>query len=377
MGISFSNITVTFTYQSQEFDFTEWISLLTLCFSPFVAHIIAGVPTPTYLQARRPPWHEKVCLFNPTSIVWRYYAIVDRRVRTKSWSAIDLAASNALFWTESGWDGSEQMLKDCRRYCLKVPSSTHVEFASTTTAKTLIITLQGVQALYSLLQWIPGFKLYDYGISISISSVFFPLAIIGLLRLFAAFWLTEDFVFKNVDTLDNPGARTQSSSQRTQDPPFRYTPPYFPLKEPDVQGEDISLIALHHVSQSDLLPPHSWLGILSKVIFLLPLISLWIVALIYVLPFKWANDEFYTVTTLLTSLFYFCFLTVSIVLLVCYFFCDQPGTTIIPCISSAWYKIYTFGLLIFIIAVIVVASIETRRTSNGRYTTMPLDYDLT
>lgn len=263
--------------------------------------------------------------------------------------------------------------KDVARIASKVPSSTHVEFASMTTVKTLIITLQGAQALYSLLQWIPGLELYNFGMSISISSVFFPLAIFGLLRLFAAFWLTEDFVFKDVDTLGNPVARTQSPSQRTQDAPFLYPRLYFPLKEPDTRGEDISLIASHRVSQSDLFPPHSWLGILNKIVFLLPLISLWIVALVYILPFKWANDELYTVTTLLMSLFYFCFLTVSIVLLVCYFFRDQPGTTIIPCISSTWYKLYTLGLLIFIIAVIVVASIETRRTSNGGYTTMPPD----
>jgi hypothetical protein len=33
-------------HQSGEIDFSDWITLFTLCLAPIAAHIIAGVPTP-------------------------------------------------------------------------------------------------------------------------------------------------------------------------------------------------------------------------------------------------------------------------------------------------------------------------------------------
>ena len=34
-------------YSSHEIDRSDWVSLLTLCLAPLIAHIIAGVPSPT------------------------------------------------------------------------------------------------------------------------------------------------------------------------------------------------------------------------------------------------------------------------------------------------------------------------------------------
>lgn len=36
------------TYQFKGLSFDEWASLFTLCFAPFIAHILAGVPTIVY-----------------------------------------------------------------------------------------------------------------------------------------------------------------------------------------------------------------------------------------------------------------------------------------------------------------------------------------
>jgi hypothetical protein len=40
--------------QSQRFDLSAWISLLTLCFAPLVAHILIGAPEPIVLGGLEP-----------------------------------------------------------------------------------------------------------------------------------------------------------------------------------------------------------------------------------------------------------------------------------------------------------------------------------
>lgn len=44
--------------------------------------------------------------------------------------------------------------------------------------------------------------------------------------------------------------------------------------------------------------------------------------------------------------------------------------------TALWYKIYTAVLVLFMLALIVVAALETRRTSCGKYTTWPLGWDI-
>jgi len=179
---------VLFSRQSQDIQFNEWIDLSTLCLAPLIAHIIAGVPSATFRHPeRRPKWHERMGIFNPTSIIWRYFAILDRRVRAKSWDALTMAASNAVFWTSEGWDGSEAMITKSDEYCLRKPAHTHIDFFSGTSAKTLIVALQGVEALYTLLLGITSPKSNKYANLVAFNFVFTPLAIFGLLRLPVAF----------------------------------------------------------------------------------------------------------------------------------------------------------------------------------------------
>lgn len=98
-------------YQSQDIALSEWVTLLTLCLAPLIAHVVVGTPSPSYLCTSRPKWHEWICHYNPTSVLWRYTAITDRRIRARFWNRADLAATNALFWTPRGWDGSEAMVQ--------------------------------------------------------------------------------------------------------------------------------------------------------------------------------------------------------------------------------------------------------------------------
>src|SRR5579871_1490129 len=95
----------------------EWFSLITLCLVPLVTHIVVAIPTIVCLQAKRPRWHDKIGLYNPTSILWHYFAIADRRIRSKDWEPYDLAAANIYFWVDDGWDGSEKRVETSRPFC--------------------------------------------------------------------------------------------------------------------------------------------------------------------------------------------------------------------------------------------------------------------
>ncbi|RDW74235.1 hypothetical protein BP5796_07677 [Coleophoma crateriformis] len=193
--------------------FTDWISLFTLCFAPMAVHILAGVPRTVYTVHDIPVWHNWIGVYNPTSILWRYFAIADRRLRYKQWRAVDMAATNACFWTDQGWDGSEEMMERSRRFCTHAPPRRRTAILSTDSAKTIIISLQGAQALYSLVTGVLqyygiGNSSFDY--TIAVDSLFSPLAVLGLLRLYAASWLTNDYFY--VDNFNYQGTYSWDNS---------------------------------------------------------------------------------------------------------------------------------------------------------------------
>jgi hypothetical protein len=82
-------------------------------------------------------------------------------------------------------------------YCVQMPRKSHIELFSVTMLKTVIITLQGVSALYSLIGGLVGSNSTARNVAagLGMDVVFLPLTIIGLLRLCAAAWLTEDFAY--------------------------------------------------------------------------------------------------------------------------------------------------------------------------------------
>ncbi|PMD35027.1 hypothetical protein L207DRAFT_534284 [Hyaloscypha variabilis F] len=195
-------LNISINFQSQHLTFSDWVSLLTLCLAPLIVHILAGVPAPTCFNRTRPRWHDLICHYNPTSIFWRYLAITDRRCRAKSWSPLDMAATNALFWTQNGWDGSEEMIQRSQDFCIEPPNKNRISFVSLSMVLTLIVALQGGQALYSL---ISGFNGY-YPCQIAVGTIFYQLATLGLLRLPAALWLTNDFVYTDSNAWTSPAA---------------------------------------------------------------------------------------------------------------------------------------------------------------------------
>ncbi|KAI6091692.1 hypothetical protein F4821DRAFT_255003 [Hypoxylon rubiginosum] len=342
-------------YQSCKISFTEWVSLLTLCLAPLIAHIAAGVPQPSFLHERSPRWHERIGLYNPTTILWRYAAIADRRIRAKYWDRKVFAATNALFWTSRGWDGSEEMITLSSPYCTHLPEHTRIALFSRESIKTLIVTLQGTQAVVSLGLALGGKSASDGFVTfMGVDLIFFPLAFIGLVRLFCAFWLTDDFAYASLRSTALVGDDSTSAK---------------------VNDTRVSMDSLLGDGTTDSSPkedrflPTSYLW--SKVfrgLFLFPLLGLWVVCLLFILQPE--GGKMFTATSFLMALFYLVFISASI--FICGFYLARGhSSTTIPSIGSVWYKCYTGLLLGMVLVIFVVACIETRHTTCGKWTSAP------
>jgi hypothetical protein len=356
-------------YQSKGIVFSDWVSLFTLCLTPLVVHVLAGTPEVVCLPSTRKllNWHRRFCQYNPTTIIWRYFAIADRRIRAKDWSAVDMAASNALFWTTRGWDGSEEMIQRTRSHCLKFPDKPRATIFSKSFVKTAVITIQGVQAIIVLLK---GFFSNNVFISnIAIDTIFFPLAVLGLLRLFAAPWLTEDYFYAELEDRS-----TAPALKGTPSSPGPQTIPYL-LSETRTTSTMGLLDPADYAPATQFHPVNSWRGRLFRFIFLIPVTFLWVMTLLYIIPTGNGQRVMYlSPTLLLVNIFYLFFLTVTLVTYIYYFIRGPSATTVIPCIVSTWYQIYHASLIFMVLVTIIVASVETRKTTCGTYTTWPLSY---
>jgi hypothetical protein len=323
----------------------------------------------SYLTDKRLKWYDRICIYNPTSIIWRYAAIADRRIRAMNWSRQDFAASNAIFWTSNGWDGGEHMASVTAPYCLRYPETTHATIISLTTLKTVITMLQGISALSVLVGGITGSSMPTAGVGFGVDTIFFPLAILGLLRLCAAAWLTEDYVYQGYG--QQTGSAWEMDSQ-TLPRPMRKD------GEIDIHesrsGLDPLLVSRFQ-SAGFTAPGASWGSRVFRFIFLCLLWSIWLLAAFCILPLTRAGI-LYTITSFLLSLLYLMFTTVTAIVYSFLFFQGKTTNTIFPCISSTWYRIYTLLFTGLMIGLVVVASIETNKSPEGIYTSWEPAVDL-
>ncbi|KAL4728067.1 hypothetical protein ACLX1H_004783 [Fusarium chlamydosporum] len=333
------------TYQSQNIAISDWIGLLTLCLAPLIAHVLIGAPSPTYLSLTRPPWHERICHYNPTSILWRYAMVADRRIRAKNWDRIDLAATNALFWTDQGWDGTEEIIQYSRPRCVQLPDDDRVTFLSRDAFKTLIITVQGLQAIILLLgsqiaTGAPGFTLF-----MGVDIIFFPVALFGLLRLCSCVWLTDEFSFASME--DIPLGTPQMIECSTASFELLTT-------NPSLSGPQ-----RYH-------SPSFWISRVFRIVYLTALLALLALALSFIVTLT--GSTVYTFTTFIVIIFYLYAIGMTAIISLWYLGLKGSKSTVIPCISSIWYKFYTGVLFGFGLALVIIACIETRKTPCGKFT---------
>jgi hypothetical protein len=230
--------------------------------------------------------------------------------------------------------------------------------------KTVITTLQGVSALYVLVGTVSGAALPGTTVGFGVDTIFFPLAILGLVRLCAATWLTEDFVYRE------DGLRDTSSTETATQAHQRTT-----TKDNDIDLDDHSraldpLIPMPSKTAGFRSPSDSWRSRFFRIFFLLLIGGFWTMALLLTTPVL--GGRYFSATTFLLSLFYLSFATVSLVLYTFYFVRGQTTTTILPCISSMWYRLYILLLMGLMMTLMVIASIETNRSPTGVYASVDL-----
>ncbi|KAI9779090.1 MAG: hypothetical protein M1839_007756 [Geoglossum umbratile] len=332
---------VFFTYQSQHIGVTDWFEMLTLCLAPLIAHIAGGAPAATYFgtDAQKPSWAARLPHFNPASIIWRYMAIADRRMRAICWDREDMAACNAVFWDgqRGRWDGSEEMMARCRQWIVKKPEMKRVPILSASSVITLVTTLQGLQATFLIISsMIPG---SSYRFQQGLPFLFLPLGCLGLVRLVPAPWLSSDYGYLN------PSENT-------------------PEKSEDSGG----------VVADRLLGSTTSKGIVYRIFWILTCDGLLGVSAAASSTIFWGHDvltQYISTTRLLFHILYITITVVSSIIISTYVLKGQTSSTVIPCMHSAWYKTYTMVLVVIALAMIILAGLETRKQPDGKFTTLP------
>lgn len=281
-----------------------------------------------------------------------------------------MATANACFWTAHGRDSSETMGIKSQAICTKVPRSRRVEVLSGSTVKTIVVTLQGAQAIVMLMNGLAGHIEGSFtAITMGMDSIFLPVSVFGLLRLPAALWLTEDYSYAeyNVREVLSTLKPDQSLSPPAGAHRGSETPTSLHKNEP-------SSSELYH-------PSSSWRSRIMRAIFLMPIFGLLAVSILFMRPHtaftatQHLAHPTLTATTLLLNLTCITFLVTTLTSFSIYFGRGRHTDTIIPCISSLWYKIYTGLLIALMLALIVVAGLQTRKTPCGLYTTLAKSYD--
>ena len=350
-------------YQSRKIPFNEWLSQLTLCFTPFAAHLLTGVPSFVRTPgAKLPPVWRQIAFFHPMTIIWRYAMIADRRIRARNWSPADLAATNAAFWTGSHWDGSEDIMLESREWVTRAPHRNRVDWISVSIVGTVIVTIQGVQAIYQLSEILWRHVTPIQGLA----GLFVPLALASLFRIPCALWLTSDFGYGDWDG----SSRVDGS---------------WPLSRPDTgrTGQSTATMGIGGTLDMDdriavqggsMRSQKHMKAVFFRLFFLFFLLA---IILAFGVGHILAQPDIPDVASAIMVHFLYISLVLLMFVLSIYYFIRQQGdTTLIPCINSTWYTVFTILWYAWALVCIIFNSLEMRRTSCGVYTTFPLSAGL-
>ena len=363
-------VNIIFVYQSQRTLLTVWVEWFTLCLAPVIAHVAGGVVPSTLIGSRpqSPSWWASLPHFNPVSILWRYYAIADRRLRARRWDERDLAACNAVFFeSDRGrFDGSEDIMVSSRAWIAKIPESKHTPLLSASLLTTLVLAVQGIQATYLIvtnllpdsdndqkMRFIPG-----------LPYIFIPIGCLGFLRLPAAFWLSSDFGYLHLWQM--PCTQETLRSQDTS--------------EKLVAGID-SHSTRDHVDESvedRLHSARSWRGIVVRIYWFLTILLLSWVSAASATKNLWAAPPsllYINLSRLILDIMWVSITGGLFLIHVFYISIGRTNSTVIPCIHASWYKVYTAVVILLGITAFVISALETRMLRTKNETTSLPEFD--
>jgi len=360
--------TVYFRYQSHSVPFDQWISMLTVCLAPLVTHIVFGFAEPVLLSDRPPRWTDRLAQFNPITIIWRWYAIVYRRVRARARDRADMAASNAIFWNGSRWNGSEEMMLRSRNWVTKLPKKSRVAFISPSTLATVAMTLQGAGAITYIVQtgtsnWrAPG---------LALPNIFYPIAVLSFARLPASIWLSSRYGY---DT-----SRKKKQCQTFKSSPeikYDHVEPRYHLDCASELGDwsrvfQPSQTVRPAAAESRLKPPSTLGARLCTVIALL-MTCFGCGGCAYVSVLAAGPRPFVIITgasSLVLRMLYFTLSVSGLCIFVFYILKGEASNTVVPCMNSLWYKGLNILIISLALTAFILSALETRIGPDGQATT--------
>lgn len=241
----------------------------------------------------------------------------------------------------------------------------HIKIVSKTFIETIIITAQGFQAIYDLAKGTQG------GWQVSIATIFYPLTIFGLLRLPAAYWLSDEGCYSHVTSKETDRELMEDGSIASEEEKQALSSPrVFPISS---SSTGLMLHPDHTAPfEAHSYPSNNWRGKAIRTFFLSCNFIIAAAATRYVAP--WTQSVL-TITAFFQIL-QILYLALS-TFLIMGFYCwkHQQTTVIIPCIQSTWYKVQTVSLFAIWIVLFTLACIETKKTPCGGFNTIPSKYD--
>jgi len=361
---------IYFRYQSHSITFAEWIKLVTVCLAPLITHVAFGYGTPVILSQRRPNLLDRLTQFNPITIVWRYYAIVNRRIRAYDWDRIDMVTSNAIFWDGNRWDGSEQLMLQSRQWVTKLPQQSRVDWLSSSMLATVAMTAQGIGAVVLLVQ--------SLGTDWTVASWGFPdifnyLAVLSFSRLPASLWLSDEGGFEamNRQTLASNELTSESlDSWMYSTAPAAYCPlktnARMELSEPNTFHD-----FQRPIFRSRLRPSTAFAARLWAVCCILGWIGGLVIG-IYASTVCLGPRPFLIITqlsTLCISLYYLTLFLCAGIIIICYILKDHAGNTVLPCMNTTWYKWLNVVMILLALLMFITSALEMTILPNGKITT--------
>lgn len=207
-----------------------------------------------------------------------------------------------------------------------------------------------------------------YTVMDCVNGLFIPIGILGALRLCAAPWLSDDFLFRkpdifklnNVSPFENhaPKDSRRWSIDSLID---EYSPEAMARNHPDITTPRAERM---------------WASRLFRAFYLLPIMGCFVIDFLFITPwvgtFGWVG--IWTTTSWTLGLYYLAHLLPTLAIFTFYLSRGPIQSTMIPCISSWWYKIYSMFIVAFTVVLIIIASIETNETVCGKYTSLDPKY---
>jgi hypothetical protein len=189
-----------------------------------------------------------------------------------------------------------------------------------------------------------------------------PIGLLGLLRLPAAAWVSNEWGYTFPKKRNELGYKTGELGKE-----------YTALRTSEVMREDPEECQSQLNKERRLLDTRSWKCLAYRAWWILSISGLMALAIrdITAMFNPYTRNQPLSVSDLLYLILYLELCTGFLLITPALVLQRDHASTIIPCIQSLWYKLYTGLMMLTALAAVILASLETVQLPNGIFTTMP------